>query len=156
MSMSRLQTLILCTGNSCRSQIAEGWFNALAPERVQAFSAGTHPAGYIHPMAVEVMAEVGVDLEGSTSKNLTLIIEELLDYVITVCDQAEETCLVFPGSVQRLHWLFEDPAKAIGERNQRKQVFLRLRDAMRERIEEFLLEVDENSLAGSSDGDVGD
>lgn len=141
--MSQLRIIVICTGNSCRSQIAEAWFNYLAPASIHAVSAGSKPAGFVHPMAMEVMDEVGISLQDNESKSLLQFTQQKFDYVITVCDDAAESCPVFPGPGVRLHWPFEDPAKFIGREDEVRQVFGVTRDLIRKRIEEFL---QENSL----------
>jgi len=113
-SDARKQVLIRCTGNSCRSQIAEGFINRLLGDRWQAHSAGTHPAARVHPLAVKVMAELGIDI----ARGRPTALEELLDQdwglVITVCDRARETCPVFPRAVEQLHLGIPDPAGTTG------------------------------------------
>src|SRR5574341_2180548 len=101
--------LVLCTGNSCRSQMAEGWLRHLYPDLVEAYSAGSQPAGYVHPLAIRVMAEIGIDLSGGTSKHLSAFMDRPFDKVITVCDSAAESCPVFPGPAHRYHCDFTDP-----------------------------------------------
>lgn len=134
--------LVLCTGNSCRSQMAEAWLNRLGQGNVEAFSAGSRPAGYVHPLAVRVMAETGMDISGHRSKPINDFLGQAFDYVITVCDNAAEACPVFPGKGVRVHWGLEDPARAEGDEIQRLQVFRRVRDGLRERIEAFLADTD--------------
>jgi arsenate reductase len=123
--------LILCTGNSARSQMAEGLFRALAGDRFDVASAGTRP-GVVRPEAVAAMAEVGIDISSHRSKSVDEFPDRPPDLLITVCDHAKETCPVFPGSVERLHWPFEDPAGL--------DAFRRVRDQIRARIEEYLKE----------------
>ena len=134
--MNRGKVLFLCTGNSCRSQMAEGWLRHIAGERAAVFSAGTKPT-ILNSMAVEVMHEAGVDISGHRSKHLDEVIKEDFLYVITVCDAAREECPVFPGALYQLHWSFEDPAAATGTDAERLAVFRRVRDEIRERVEEF-------------------
>ncbi|HKU21825.1 MAG TPA: arsenate reductase ArsC [Terriglobales bacterium] len=130
------RVLFLCTGNSCRSQMAEGWLRHLAGNRFQAASAGTRPAG-LHPDAVLVMGEAGVDIAAQRSKNVSQFLQGQFDFVITVCDSAKEACPYFPGEVQRLHWSFADPAAATGTHEQRLAVFRQVRDQIAERIKDF-------------------
>jgi len=130
------RVLFLCTGNSCRSQMAEGWLRHLAGNRFQAASAGTKPAG-LHPDAVLVMGEAGVDIAAQRSKNVSQFLQGQFDFVITVCDSAKEACPYFPGEVQRLHWSFADPAAATGTHEQRLAVFRQVRDQIAERIKDF-------------------
>ena len=128
------RVLILCTGNSCRSQMAEGWINAALGERWQARSAGTRPADRVHPLAVKAMAEVGVDLSEARPEVVDASLNEPWDLVITVCDSARETCPVFPRPVEQLHISFADPADAEGSDEERMAVFRMVRDAIRERL----------------------
>jgi arsenate reductase len=130
--------LVLCTGNSCRSQIAEAWFRRLGADRVDVFSAGSRPAGRVDPRAVRVMAEAGVDIAGQRSKSVAEFLGEPFDYVITVCDDAAEVCPVFPGPARRIHWSLPDPAKGPGDEATQLGAFRQVRDELHERIEEFL------------------
>ena len=136
----KLRVLVLCTGNSARSQMAEGWLRRLGEGRVEAFSAGTHPAPAVNPLAVQVMGEVGIDLSGQRPKSVEGFLGQPLDYVITVCDDAAEVCPIFPGPVQRIHWSFPDPAKVQGDEATRLSAFQQVRDGLRERLESFLSE----------------
>ena len=136
----KLRVLVLCTGNSARSQMAEGWLRRLGEGRGGALSAGTHPAPAVNPLAVRVMGEVGIDLAGQRPKSVEGFLGRPLDYVITVCDDAAEACPVFPGPVQRIHWSFQDPAKVEGDGAARLAAFRRVRDGLRERLESFLSE----------------
>lgn len=120
-SMKRV--LILCTGNSCRSQMAEALWNDLGQGEWEASSAGSNPADYVHPLAVEVMKECDIDLSGSRGKHLREFQDASLDVVVTVCDNARESCPVFPGARQVLHWPFPDPAHAQGSDDDRLSVF---------------------------------
>ncbi len=129
--------LFLCTGNSCRSQMAEGLLRHLAGDRFEVASAGTQPVG-LNPEAVEVMREIGVDISRHRSKSIEELPDRDFDYVITVCDQARAFCPVFPASVASLHWSLEDPAAADGSPEQRKAVFRRVRDEIAGRLCEFL------------------
>src|SRR5271169_6034821 len=108
--MNKLKVLFLCTGNSCRSQMAEGWARALKSDTVEPFSAGVAPHA-IDPRAVKVMAEVGVDISGQRSKHVSELNDIAFDLVVTVCDQANEACPVFPGKTKRLHVGFDDPPR---------------------------------------------
>ena len=128
MGESRMRILVLCTGNSCRSQMAEGFLSSFDP-RLTVHSAGTSPAQRVHPMAVQVMSEVGIDLSNHKPKLVDRFLTESFDYVITVCDHAKETCPLFTGRVrQRLHMGFEDPAEASGTPDEVIDVFRRVRD----------------------------
>lgn len=120
-------------GNSARSQMAEGFLRALAGDRFDVASAGIEPKG-IHPMAVRVMSEIGIDISGHRSKSAGDMIAEHFGYLITVCDQANERCPIFPGVAVRLHWSFPDPAKAGGSEDERLAVFRAVRDEIKKRI----------------------
>jgi arsenate reductase len=129
--------LIICTGNSCRSQMAEGFLKSFDKE-LEVHSAGTLPASKVHPMAVAVMKEVGIDISGGRPKNVDQFLNDEFDYVITVCDDAKETCPVFSGKVKkRLHIGFDDPAEAVGTEEHVMSEFRRVRDEIRERFKEF-------------------
>jgi len=132
----RPRVLFLCTGNSCRSQMAEGWLRHFAPENAHVFSAGTKPAG-LNPMAVAAMREAGVDISQQRSKHVEELLQEDFLFVVTVCDSARETCPAFPGALYHLHWSFDDPARAVGTEEQQMAVFRRVRDEIRERVREF-------------------
>ncbi|MEK6527043.1 MAG: arsenate reductase ArsC [Nitrospirota bacterium] len=131
------KVLFLCTGNSCRSQMAEGLLRHLARDRFEVASAGTHPVG-LNPSAVEVMREIGVDISSQRSKSVAHFSGEHFDYVITVCDRAKETCPVFPVASSQLHWSFDDPAAAQGSAEERRAVFRRVRDEIAEHIRRFI------------------
>ncbi len=133
-----LRVLFLCTGNSCRSQMAEGWARALGGGQVEASSAGTEPKG-LHPLAVEVMAEAGVDISKQRSKSVDELRGQAFDCVVTVCDRACEACPVWPGAREQLHWSFDDPAEASGSEAERRQVFRRVRDEIQGRVAELLV-----------------
>ncbi len=135
--MKPKRILFLCTGNSCRSQMAEGWLRHLGKERYNVFSAGTQPVG-LNPGAVEAMWEVGIDIAGQRSKHLNEFIDQPFDAVITVCDRAKESCPVFPGRGTVLHWSFDDPAAATGTQEERMLVFRRVRNEIRARIVRFM------------------
>ena len=130
------KVLFLCTGNSCRSQMAEGWMRHYTGDRAQVFSAGTKPAG-LNPLAVVVMREIGVDISGHRSKHIEELAREDLAYVITVCDSAREACPVFPGALYQLHWSFDDPAAAAGTEEDKLKVFRRVRDEIAARVRDF-------------------
>jgi arsenate reductase (thioredoxin) len=136
----RPRVLFLCTHNSARSQMAEGLLRHLARHRFEVHSAGTE-ATSVKPEAIAAMDEIGADLSGQESKTLERYLGEPFEYVITVCDAANEACPVFPGAKNRLHWSFEDPSQATGTEEERLRLFRRVRDEIRERIEgELLLE----------------
>ena len=128
------RVLVLCTGNSCRSQMAEGFINNLLAGRFEARSAGTKPAERVHPLAVRAMAEVGVDISHGRPDHVDAYVRELWDLVVTVCDAARETCPWFPRPVERLHVSFDDPAGATGSEEERLAMFRRVRDEIRERL----------------------
>ncbi len=132
--MEKLRVLILCTGNSCRSQMAEGWVRHLLGDRVEVASAGTHPAGYVHPLAVKAMAEVGVDISTHTSKSLEQFVNQPWDLVITVCDSAREECPYFPGGKEQLHISFPDPVLVSGPLHVKEAAYRTVRDAIREHL----------------------
>ena len=135
--MTPRRVLVLCTHNSARSQMAEGILRALASDRFEVASAGTE-ATRVHPLAIRAMDEVGIDLRGHSSKTVDRLLAEPWDYVITVCDGANERCPVFPGRTTRLHWSFEDPSAATGSEDERLAVFRRVRDAIAARLREWV------------------
>jgi arsenate reductase len=136
MSTDRKRVLVLCTGNSCRSQMAEGWVNHLLADRWEARSAGTAPAARVHPLAVRAMAEAGVDISRARPEHVAACLDQPWDLVVTVCDSARETCPVFPRPVPRLHVPFLDPAAAEGTDDEKMAVFRRVRDEIRSRLVE--------------------
>ncbi len=135
-----LSVLIVCTGNSCRSQMAEGLFTLLTSDGARAFSAGVQPQGYVHPLAIRAMLELGVDMSHARSKSIDEFSDEPLDAVITVCDHAAQNCPSFPGAPIRLHWPTDDPFAAAGDDTARMAEYRRVRDELRQRIESFLTE----------------
>jgi arsenate reductase len=130
--------LFLCTHNSARSQMAEGWLRSLGGSQFEAFSAGTE-ATQVRPLAIRAMAEVGIDISRQESKTLERYLQQPFDAVITVCDQANEACPVFFGAKQRLHWSFPDPSKATGSEEEQLAVYRAVRDAIGARIKRELL-----------------
>ena len=130
----RKRVLILCTGNSCRSQMAAAWINHLLGDDWEALSAGTAPATRVHPLAVRVMAEVGVDISDHVPQHVERFVGQPWDLVVTVCDSAAEACPTFPGRVARMHVSFTDPAAATGTAPEQLAVFRRVRDEIRERL----------------------
>lgn len=130
--------LFLCTGNSARSQMAEGLARALGGDRVQAWSAGIAPRG-VHPLAVRAMAEKGIDIKGQSSKDLSAVPRDP-DVVITLCDNAADRCPAFPGRVERVHWSLEDPAAVTGTDEQRLAAFRQTRSEIESRLAAFLRE----------------
>lgn len=123
--------LILCTGNSCRSHLAEGILQHALGENFHVASAGSKPAGYVHPLGIKAMAEIGIDISGHRSKHLAEFLTEEVETVITVCGNADQVCPVFPGQVNRHHWGFDDPAHATGSEDEQMAVFRRVRDEIR-------------------------
>ena len=129
--------LILCTGNSCRSHMAEGILRAAAGETVAVASAGAAPAGYVHPLAIEVLKEIDIDISGHTSKHLDEFLAQDVHTVITVCGNADQACPVFPGQAVKYHWPFDDPAHATGTEAEQLAVFRRVRDEIRAKFEAY-------------------
>ncbi|HLL97766.1 MAG TPA: arsenate reductase ArsC [Rubrobacteraceae bacterium] len=136
--MTTRRVLFLCTHNSARSQMAEGLLRHLAGDRFEVMSAGTE-ATSVRSEATEAMSELGVDISGQESKTLERYLGEPFDYVVTVCDDANEACPVFPGAENRLHWSLQDPSRAEGSEEQRLEVFRKVRDEIQTRISEELL-----------------
>ncbi len=130
------KVLFLCTGNSCRSQMADGIVNHDFAGRIEACSAGTEPHG-LNPKAVQVMAEIGIDISGNSSDHLSKYAGERFDYVITLCGDANERCPLFFGGIKRLHMGFEDPPKAKGTEEEVLAVYRRVRDEIRAKMREF-------------------
>lgn len=134
-----MKILILCTGNSCRSQMAHGFLQSF-DKNMQVFSAGTHPAGKVNPLAVEVMAEVGIDISTHVPTDVAVYLDKTWDYVITVCGNANETCPAFVGNVgKRLHIGFDDPSEATGTPEFIKSEFIRVRNEIRNGFAKFYL-----------------
>ncbi|HTZ21501.1 MAG TPA: arsenate reductase ArsC [Opitutaceae bacterium] len=123
--------LILCTGNSCRSQMAEGILRAAAGDLVEVHSAGSKPAGYVHPKAIQVMQEIGLDISGHTSKHMNEFLNRKITTVIAVCGDADQACPLFPGPVNRHYWGFDDPARVQGTEAEILAAFRRVRDRIR-------------------------
>ena len=138
MSEPKQRVLFLCTHNSARSQMAEGFLRHLAGDRFEAHSAGTE-ATRVRPLAIRAVAELGIDISEQESKTLDRYLGEPFDAVITVCDQAAEACPVFPGARERLHWSFPDPSGAAGSEEAQLAVYRQVRDAIRERIGQELI-----------------
>jgi arsenate reductase len=134
---TRPTILILCTGNSCRSHMAEGFLRAAAGDLVNVQSAGSKPTGFVHPLAIKVMAEAGIDISGHRSKPLKEFLEQPVHTVITVCGNVDQVCPIFPGQVNRHHWPFDDPAKATGSEEEILACFRRVRDEMRRVFEAY-------------------
>lgn len=123
--------LILCTGNSCRSHLAEGVLRAAAGEILNVQSAGSKPAGYVHPLAIQVMKEIGIDISAHHSKHMNDFLTQQVETVVTVCGNADQACPMFPGQVNRHHWGFDDPAHATGTDKEKLAVFRRVRDQIK-------------------------
>lgn len=134
------KVLFICTGNSCRSQMAEGFLRHMAGATLEALSAGTDPVG-VNPNAVRVMAEKGIDISRQESKGMKPFLGHHFPYVITLCDRANERCPIFPGVMKRLHWSFEDPALATGAEAQKLAVYRRVRDEIEASVRRFVDEV---------------
>jgi len=139
--MTKPLILILCTGNSCRSHLAEGILRVAVEDAVEVASAGFHPAGYVHPVAVEVMHEIGIDIRGHTSKHLNEFLECDVQTVITVCGNIDQACPMFPGQAEKHHWPFEDPAKAEGTEEEIRGVFRRVRDEIGDKFVAYAREL---------------
>jgi arsenate reductase len=135
--MHKPKVLILCTGNSCRSHMAEGILRHSAGDLFEVFSAGSKPAGYVHPVAIEVLREIGMDISHHESKHLDQFLSTGIQTVITVCDNANDSCPVFPGHVKRHHWGFEDPPKAVRPSESETDAFRRIRDEIRAVFEAY-------------------
>ncbi len=131
--------LVLCTGNSCRSQIAEGYLRHLAGDHFDVSSAGLEPS-VVNPKAIQVMQEDGVDISSHTSKDVAQFVGQKFDYIITVCDNAKEHCPFFPGQAERIHWSFEDPADAVGSEEEVLDVFRNVRDKIKATLQHFTAE----------------
>lgn len=147
MPLSKPKVLFLCTGNSARSQMAEGYLRQVAGDKFEAHSAGIEPKG-LNPLAVDAMAEIGIDISQQKSKDVSVFLGENFPYVVTVCQNAREKCPIFPHTFKFLHWGFDDPAAAHGTREERLAVFRRVRD-------EIIKRIDEELLAGTAQPDQG-
>lgn len=130
------RVLILCTGNSARSQMAEGLLRDMAGDRFEVMSAGVAPS-HVRPEAIEVMREIGIDISGHRSKSVDAFTGQPFDYVITVCDNANQQCPMFPGKSERIHWSIDDPAEITGNENEKLAAFRSARDELRTRLESF-------------------
>lgn len=129
--MSKPIVLILCTGNSCRSHMAEGILREAGGNLLDVHSAGSNPAGYVHPLAIKAMAEIDIDISSHTSKHMNEFLERDVHTVITVCGNADQACPMYPGQVARHHWGFDDPAHAPGDEEEQMKVFRRVRDEIK-------------------------
>jgi arsenate reductase (thioredoxin) len=136
--VSKPKVLFLCTGNSARSQMAEGYLRHVAGGEFEPLSAGTEPKG-LNPLAVEAMGEIGIDISRQRSKDVREFVGQTIPYVVTVCDNAKRQCPIFPHTYKSLHWSLEDPAEARGSHEEKLAVFRRVRDEIRQRVERELL-----------------
>jgi arsenate reductase (thioredoxin) len=134
------KVLFLCTGNSARSQMAEGYLRHAASEKFEALSAGIEPKG-LNPLAIEAMREIGIDISRQRSKDVVTLLGQPIPYVVTVCDNARERCPIFPGTWKFIHWSFDDPAEASGAYEERLAVFRRVRD-------EIIANIDREFVSG--------
>lgn len=137
LQMNKPTILILCTGNSCRSHLAEGILQKALGDDYDVHSAGSKPAGYVHPLAVKIMQEIGIDISGHRSKHLEEFRQQQVETVITVCGNADQACPSFPGQANRYHWGFDDPAHATGSEEEKMAVFRRVRDEIRKVFEAY-------------------
>lgn len=135
--MNKPTILILCTGNSCRSHLAEGILQKALGDVYDVRSAGSKPAGYVHPLAIRVMKEIGIDISNHQSKHLNEFLQQPIETVITVCGNADQACPIFPGQVNRYHWGFDDPAHATGTEEDKLAVFRRVRDEIKSVFEAY-------------------
>ncbi len=149
--MDKKKVLFLCTGNSCRSQMAQGLVNHALGDRWEAFSAGMKPSGYVHPLAIKAMAELDIEISDHHSKSVEAFRDAVFDVVITVCDDAAENCPLWLGSGRIHHIGFPDPADASGSEEERMSVFRRVRDGLRREIFRHLREIDDTAMKGEAD-----
>ena len=148
MSSSKPKVLFLCTGNSARSQMAEGYLRHVAGDEFEAMSAGIEPKE-LNPLAIEAMNEIGIDISRQTSKDVVKLLGQHIPYVVTVCDNARERCPIFPRTFKFLHWSFEDPAAAQGSHEEKMAVFRRVRDEIAHRIDAELVPRQERQRSGT-------
>ena len=148
MVSSKPKVLFLCTGNSARSQMAEGYLRYTARDRFEPLSAGIEPKG-LNPLAIEVMQEIGIDISHQTSKDVVSFLGQYIPYIVTVCDNARERCPIFPRTFKFLHWSFGDPAAAQGSHEEKLAVFRRVRDEIAHRIDEELVPLQEGQRSGT-------
>lgn len=141
--------LILCTGNSCRSHMAEGILRAASEGLFLVASAGSKPAGYVHPLAIQALSEIGIDISHHTSKHMNEFLQQPVETVITVCGNADQVCPHYPGQVHRYHWPFDDPAHATGSEQERMEVFRRVRDEIRRVFEAYARGCIDQARAGN-------
>ncbi len=148
--MGKRSVLFLCTGNSCRSQMAEGLVNHILDDRWEGFSAGTEPSGYVHPLAIKAMMELDIDISDQRSKSVDEFRDADLDVVITVCDDAAENCPLWLGSGHVHHIGFPDPADASGSEEERLAVFRRVRNGLRREVFRCLEHIDDTAMKGEA------
>ena len=141
MNESPVRVLFLCTHNSARSQMAEGLLRFLGGQRFEVMSAGTEP-GQVHPLAIRAMDEIGIDIAAARSKDVAQFVGQDFDYVITVCDRANESCPIFPGDPKRIHWSFPDPSSVQGTDEARLMAFRKVRDELRQRLRTWITVAD--------------
>ena len=135
--LTKKKIIFICTGNACRSQIAHGLLESMAGDKFEVFSAGSHPS-QVHPMSTKIMEEIGIDISHHTSDNIDDYMDKGIDIVITVCDNANKLCPIFPGNVDRLHWSIDDPFKGCDYNENQINSFRRTRDEINARILDFL------------------
>ena len=135
------RVLILCTGNSCRSQMAEALWESLGKGNWESESAGSKPSGYVHPLAIKAMHELNIDISSHQSKSLEQFKDQNFDLVVTVCDNAKESCPVFTGAQQTFHWPFDDPADATGSEEEQMVFFRHVRDEIQNKISTYLTSI---------------
>ena len=148
MQSSKPKVLFLCTGNSARSQMAEGYLRHVAGDRFEALSGGIEPKG-VNPLALEAMNEIGIDISHQKSKDVVSFLGQYIPYVITLCADAKERCPIFPRTFKFLHWGFDDPAAARGSHEEKLAVFRRVRDELAHRIDEELVPLQEAQQSGT-------
>ena len=145
------KVLILCTGNSCRSHMAEGILRAAAGDLLEVHSAGSKPAGYVHPKAIAALAEIGIDISAHTSKPMSSFLDKKVDTVITVCGKVDQACPLFPGQVHRYHWGFDDPAHATGTEEEIMEEFRHVRDQIKLVFEAYAAGLHEATSASAEE-----
>ena len=138
MTLQKKRILFLCTGNASRSQMAEGLTRAMYGDRVDVVSAGSRPAGWVHPLAIKALAAIGIDISAAKSKSAEQFLNEPFDAVVTVCDSAAKDCPMWPGAKRIEHWPIEDPSWGEDDPATRFERFLATRDELARRIEDFV------------------
>ncbi|MDP4220475.1 MAG: arsenate reductase ArsC [Bacteroidota bacterium] len=144
--IDKKRVLFVCTGNSCRSQMAEGILNFLGGDWYHAYSAGSNPTGYVHPLAIETLREMNIDISTNKSKSVSEFLNQSWDIVITVCDNAKESCPIFPGKQQRMHWNLEDPAQFQGTEEQKRAFFQKIALEIEARVRQLLSPPDDGTM----------